>query len=316
MAESAELAFVKTHLNNISSLPVQFPDDYQQPAHTSLKKLPIVPVDLPQPPERRVEAETSSSGEYIISTDGSLVAHSFAPLESIELVFKVAKPPRSFTISVLPTDVIFSIKSQLASQPGAPPADAQRLLLRGKALADNKLLKEYTVKSGDTVNLMLKPGFEWDWNTDSKKDTVPKATPKDNDGDVQMSLEPDSTRKGRHSRIPSVVLSPSPSPSTKTLPLDVPPSPILLTLDTSIIPSPTETTILDPYQKKIRSPDFWERLYDFLRTEFPDEKDADEAFETFLLGAKGSLSASDIAKIRDQLGITGMNGSRRTVYAS
>ncbi|KAL5480891.1 hypothetical protein ACEPAI_9832 [Sanghuangporus weigelae] len=289
MAESAELAFVKTHLNNISSLPVQFPDDYQQSAHNSLKKLPIVSVDLPQPPERRVEAETSS--------------------ESIELVFKVAKPPRSFTISVLPTDVISSIKSQLASQPGAPPANTQRLLLRGKALADNKLLKEYIVKGGDTVNLMLKPGFEWDWNTDSKKDTVSKATPKDNDGDVQMSLEPDSIRKGRHSRIPSVVLSPSPSPSTKTLPLDVPPSPILLTLDTSIIPSPTETTILDPYQKKISSPDFWERLYGFLRTEFQDEKDADEAFETFLLGAKGSLSASDIAKIRDQLGITGMNGS-------
>ncbi|OCB84044.1 hypothetical protein A7U60_g8715 [Sanghuangporus baumii] len=289
MAESAELAFVKTHLNNISSLPVQFPDDYQQPPHNSLKKLPIVPVDLPQPPERKVEAETLS-GEYIISTEGSL-------------------PPRSFTISVLPTDVISSIKSQIASHPSAPPADAQRLLLRGKALADNKLLKEYTVKGGDTVNLMLKPGFEWDWNTDGKKETVPKETPKDNDGDVQMSLEPDSNRKGRHSRIPSVVLSPSPSPSTKTLPLDVPPSPILLTLDTSIIPSPTETTILDPYQKKISSPDFWERLYGFLRIEFPDERDADEAFETFLLGAKGSLSASDIAKIRDQLGITGMNGS-------
>ncbi|KAL5499138.1 hypothetical protein ACEPAH_1656 [Sanghuangporus vaninii] len=289
MAENAELAFVKTHLNNISSLPVQFPDDYQQPPHNSLKKLPIVPVDLPQPPERKVEAETSS-GEYIISTEGSL-------------------PLRSFTISVLPTDVISSIKSQIASQPGAPPADAQRLLLRGKALADNKLLKEYTVKGGDTVNLMLKPGFEWDWNTDGKKETVPKETPKDNDGDVQMSLEPDSNRKGRHSRIPSVVLSPSPSPSVKTLPLDVPPSPILLTLDTSIIPSPTETAMLDPYQKKISSPDFWERLYGFLRTEFPDERDADGTFETFLLGAKGSLSASDIAKIRDQLGITGMNGS-------
>ena len=45
------------------------------------------------------------------------------------------------------------------------------------------------------------------------------------------------------------------------------------------------------------------------RTEFSEERDADEAFETFLLGAKGSLSASDVAKIRDRLGITGMNGS-------
>ena len=190
---------------------------------------------------------------------------SLAPLESIELVFKVAKPPISFTISVLPTDTISSIKSNLASESRAPPADAQRLLLRGKALADNKLLKEYNAKSGDTVNLMLKPGVQWDWNAEAKKDKVGKETTKDNDGDVQMSLEPDSNRKGKHSRIPSVVLSPSPSPSTKTLPLDVPPSPIPLTLDTSIIPSPTEASILDHYQKKISSPEFWERLYGFLR---------------------------------------------------
>ena len=44
MADSAELAFVKNHVNVIGSLSVQFPDDYQQPPHDSLKKLPIIPV--------------------------------------------------------------------------------------------------------------------------------------------------------------------------------------------------------------------------------------------------------------------------------
>ena len=58
-----------------------------------------------------------------------------------------------------PTDTIQAIKAQLASEAGAPPADVQRLLLKGKALADAKLLKEYDVKDGDTVNLMVKPGF-------------------------------------------------------------------------------------------------------------------------------------------------------------
>lgn len=44
MAENAELAFVKNHLNVIGSLPVQFPDEYQQPPSSSLKKIPIIPV--------------------------------------------------------------------------------------------------------------------------------------------------------------------------------------------------------------------------------------------------------------------------------
>ncbi|EJC97690.1 uncharacterized protein FOMMEDRAFT_98302 [Fomitiporia mediterranea MF3/22] len=296
MSDSAELAFVKAHLNNIGSLPVQYPDDYQQPPHNSLKKLPIIPVDLPEPPARKVDAEASTSS-------GTL----------IYLVFKVTKPARTFNVSVLPTDAISSIKSQLASQPGAPPPDAQRLLLRGKALADNKLLKEYPVKSGDTVNLMLKPGFEWDWDTTAAAVSA-SPVPKDGDGDTQMSLDPQSQNtgtgnRGRHGRIPSVVLSPSPSPSMKSLPLDNPTSPIPLTLDTSNIPSAAETTILDAYHKRITSPEFWDRLYSFLRSEFPQAGDADQAFEAFLLGSKGSLSPSDIARIRDTIGITGMNGS-------
>ncbi|KAJ7275594.1 hypothetical protein C8J57DRAFT_1177257, partial [Mycena rebaudengoi] len=56
-----------------------------------------------------------------------------------------------------------------------PPADIQRLL-EGKALADNKLLREYSTKDGDTLNLLVKP----------------------------------STGRGRQ-HIPSAVLGPSPS---------------------------------------------------------------------------------------------------------
>ena len=78
------------------------------------------------------------------------------------MVFKSTKPVQSYTLSVQPTDTIAQIKTQLAATPGAPPADAQRLLLKGKALADAKLLQEYAVKDGDTINLMIKPGFEWD----------------------------------------------------------------------------------------------------------------------------------------------------------
>src|SRR5579863_8532091 len=81
---------------------------------------------------------------------------------TLQITFKSLKPPFSTTIPVSPTDPISTIKSQIAAQPCAPPADAQRLLLKGKALADAKLLKEYSVQDGDTINLMVKPGIEWD----------------------------------------------------------------------------------------------------------------------------------------------------------
>ncbi|KAI5123229.1 hypothetical protein M0805_001318 [Coniferiporia weirii] len=298
MADSAELAFVKTQLSNLGALPVHYPDEYQQPPHNSLKKIPLAPVDLPAPPAPKADAAATSS-------------------ETISLTFKVSKPAHTFTIPVSPTDAISSIKSLLATQPGAPPADAQRLLLRGKALADGKLLKEYPVKDGDTVNLMLKPGFEWNWSTPSPASTPvsPAASEakasagKDVEGDVQMKLAPEgaSTRAGKHGRIPSVVLSPS--PSLMSLPLSDNPSPIPLTLDTSNIPTGNEVSLLDTYHKKISSPEFWIRLYDFLRSEFESEGDADAAFESFLIGSKGDLSPSDIAKIRDTVGIVGMNGS-------
>lgn len=46
MAESAELAFAKQYLNNISSLQVQYHDDYQQPAENSLKKVAVLPASI------------------------------------------------------------------------------------------------------------------------------------------------------------------------------------------------------------------------------------------------------------------------------
>ena len=185
--------------------------------------------------------------------------------DTISVTFKVTKPAKTFTLPVSTADPISAVKTALASQPGAPPADAQRLLLRGKALADGKLLKEYPIKSGDTINLMLRPGFEWNWEAPS---TPMKG--KDADGDVSMRLEPEVRRKSvsrtpSHSRIPSVVLSPS--PSSTSLPLQDNTSPIPLTLDTSganMHDSPTKNA----YQERISSPEFWDRLFGFLKWVF------------------------------------------------
>lgn len=45
------------------------------------------------------------------------------------------------------------------------------------------------------------------------------------------------------------------------------------------------------------------------RDEFETPADIHMAFEDFLCAAKGSLTASEIAKIRDQVGVRGMAGT-------
>jgi len=244
----------------------------------------------------------------------------------ISLTFKSLKPSASFALSVQPADSISSIKEQLlVAHPNAPPPDAQRLLFKGKALSDSKLLQEYSVKDGDVINLMLKPGTNWD----PSKPTEPTPTsqmaaptPVNPLASVGGSLEPQATRTSRHQRIPSVVLSPSPS-NDGTLPEQ---KDIVLTVDAGLISSPSSTPEkTSTYQTILAKPDFWQNLHQFLRyvvsafhramhllkyrTEFTNEADVHVAFEDFLAAAKGNLTASEIAKIRDHVGIVGMAGT-------
>lgn len=83
---------------------------------------------------------------------------------SITIHIKSTKPPHIFTIgSFSTTSSIAELKAHLfSSQTNAPPPEAQRLLLKGKALIDTKLLMDYSIKNGDTINLVIKPGFTWD----------------------------------------------------------------------------------------------------------------------------------------------------------
>jgi UV excision repair protein RAD23 len=277
----AEQAFVKAFLSMLSAQPTIYDNDYQQPPHNSLKKVPVLQIILPALPENKSEAATSSA--------------------FIAVTFKSLKPPQSFTISLQPTDTISDIKVQLASEPKAPPADAQRLLLKGKALADTKLLKEYNIKEGDTVNLVVKPGFEWDPSKPTKSSLL---SPKEKRTMPTTGSKSDVLTR-RHQRIPSVILTPSPSsvsPSTEK-PMD-----ITLALDTASI-APMSGDEHSSYHTTVAQPGFWERLHSFLRSEFSTETDALLAFEDYLRASKGTLTASEIAKIRDEVGVIGMAGT-------
>lgn len=293
MADQTELVFVRTFIKTIANHPVTFPDDYQQPLQDWPKKVSILPIELPPVPERKGQPSAPAAA-------------------SISITFKSSKPPQSFTLSVQSTDSISDIKSQLASQPRAPPADAQRLLLKGKALADNKLLKEYNVKDGDTINLMLKPGFDWD----SSKATFPSSEPETKsllEPGMESLLSSESLPKlstgFKHTRTPSIVLSPS--PSVVSLEPEGKPQDINLTLDTSSIPTASlSPSCLSSYQATISNPDFWAHLLSFLRGEFKNENDTLQAFETFLCASKGAMpNANDIAKIRDYVKVSGMAGT-------
>jgi UV excision repair protein RAD23 len=131
--------------------------------------------------------------------------------------------------------------------------------LKGKALADAKLLKEYSVQGGDTINLMVKPGIDWD----PTKAPEPPAllTPVET---ASLGLTPPTKRRG-HGRIPSVVLSPTPSS-----PLEKPQDIQLVdedgfTLSAAEMP-PTEPSIpQSTYRTTVSQPEYWEKLLAFLR---------------------------------------------------
>ncbi|ESK90889.1 ubiquitin family protein [Moniliophthora roreri MCA 2997] len=301
MAEQAEIAFIKTFSNTISTQPVTYSDDYQQPPENSLPRVPVLQVPVPAAPERKSDDEPATN-------------------ESISITIKSAKPPATFNLSVLPTDTIASVKSQLfestssaTSSTHAPPADAQRLLHKGKALADNKLLKEYPIKAGDVVNLMVKTGFDWD---PSKLPSAPVTiaqpapiVPSQSGASLtsDTGIGSGSGRRG-HQRIPSVVLSPSPandspSPSPQFRPMD-----IELDIDDTQTDPPAKE-VVGSYHEVVSKPEFWERLSIFLKSEFPNEIDAVTAWEEFLTISKANLTASEIAKIRDHVGVVGMAGT-------
>ena len=179
-------------------------------------------------------------------------------------MIKSLKPPKTYTLAVQSSDTIAGIKSYLASQPGAPPVDVQRLLLKGKALADAKLLKEYNINDGDTVNLMVKPGYDWSQALEPQKAEIPASEPEPPVLEPPtLTLETGETRPDRHRRVPSVILSPS--PNTLTPLREGPPIDVALSLDDEDILTPVHAPPT-PYQNVVSSPNFWSDLLDFLRS--------------------------------------------------
>ncbi|EAU89389.1 ubiquitin family protein [Coprinopsis cinerea okayama7 len=294
----AEQAFARSFLNTIGRQPITYNDDYRQPLQSSLRKVPVLGIPVPPVPERKV-GESSTAGA------------------TVTLTFKSLKPPVAYTLPVSLTDSVLSIKNVLHEKHSdvLPAAEHQRILLKGKALADQKLLKEYNVKDGDTLNLVFKaaPAAEkaQEPTIAAPQPVTPASSMSSPFGSVGGSLDPNAKPSGgrKHQRIPSVVLSPSPSNDT----LEEKPKEITLDLD-SVAADPIspvlrdELSLASTYHDTVANPEFWERLVAFLRAEFVTESDFHQAFEDFLCATKGALTANQIAKIRDHVKIYGMAG--------
>ncbi|KZO94244.1 hypothetical protein CALVIDRAFT_501842 [Calocera viscosa TUFC12733] len=285
-----EASFIRQHLASLGQLRTGYDRDYVPPLSELPRRPPIVPIEVLPPPEKdAAEPETNT----------------------LTITVKSLKPALSFPLTISPLDPISALKSQLAAHPRAPPAAAQRLLLKGKALADSRLVKEYDILSGAVVTLMVKPGVVW--TGEEQRDStamdvdVPSPTL-----DTGASFSPQLTPGGHP--IPTLTLStevPSrpQSPGAPQLPNTVHTVPINTDILTASQPGPQP----DPgtsasYHQTISSAQFWTRLFGFLKLQFEEEEDAAQALEDFLLASKSALSAGEIARIRETVGISGMGG--------
>lgn len=224
----AESAFVNSYIRTIASQPVTYPDDYSQPPSNSLKRVPVLPVAVPPVPTRAEKPGESSS--------------------DIEITLKSVKPAKSIVLTVKGTDTIADVKSHWASEGGEV-----RLLLKGKALHDSKLVREYSVKDGDVITVMIK----------ALPTPITTATDQTSKPHVPSLNIDTATPIKKHTRIPSVVLSPSPSVNEDGR-ITPEPSPknLLLDLDgTSGLGRDVSA-----YHATMSKPELWERLLGFLRS--------------------------------------------------
>ncbi|KAI9475572.1 MAG: hypothetical protein EXX96DRAFT_573837 [Benjaminiella poitrasii] len=134
-----ELEFINLYLENLSSKSVRYSDDYLSrnlPSPLRIKRIPVAPVIE----ENKVSHEAPSQ-----SNDAKF-----------QVIIKVLKPASQFTIGGLTGETtVGQLKQRIYQQQSALHVNRQRLLIKGKVLADAKTFDELAVKQDTTIHLML-----------------------------------------------------------------------------------------------------------------------------------------------------------------
>ncbi|KAI9317121.1 hypothetical protein BX666DRAFT_2135753 [Dichotomocladium elegans] len=133
LISQGEDTFIKEYLTALSSRSVRYGEDYcsrQLPATPRIKRTPMTSA---------VPATAANN--------------------TIDLVVKVLKPASVLTIqSISLDDSVEDLKARIAKQYGHHlTVGRQKLLAKGKVLADNKSLSDYGLVDKAVLNLMISP---------------------------------------------------------------------------------------------------------------------------------------------------------------
>ncbi|CAG8512662.1 15527_t:CDS:2 [Cetraspora pellucida] len=156
-----ETSFATEFLSKLSTRPVRYPQDFAPPAQTR-----------PRPPVR----STLSHNNKNKSTGKQKPQETPEDFESsqvtgipIQVHVKSLKGGQTHTVQLSNSETILNLKERLWQLVLISPVN-QRLILKGKALVDNKTLLEYGINDGTTIHLVQKSG------TGSSEPTVTAGT--------------------------------------------------------------------------------------------------------------------------------------------
>ncbi|KWU41784.1 hypothetical protein RHOSPDRAFT_36672 [Rhodotorula sp. JG-1b] len=309
----AELAAFKATADLLASQKLRLANSFVPPVEQRPKRATLVNVPVCAPPSTAADDDTAGPSTETV----------------YNLTIKSLKPPLALALAASPTATIGDLKARLAEQyPGqAPAAETQRWILKGKAMGDNKLLKEFAVAPKDTViNLMITKAAPA--SAPSLRSPAPAAAAAD-PGDVAAPRAPPSPKSPTH--IPELTLS-EPDPVTGHARR----SSVSLTNFDDLVDrlplSSSPTAAEHPSRESssllagVAATDFWLDIRRVCEEKFgPSEgssssssapssdnnrnrADAQKVWEAMFAGARDWISPSQKALIREQVGYSAMGG--------
>ncbi|EFP89945.1 hypothetical protein PGT21_029914 [Puccinia graminis f. sp. tritici] len=297
-----EINAVKRHLQALCKQQLQLTNEHNSSLESRPRRVNCPQVPLAEPPAPLTDESTG-----------------LANSEPIKITIKSLKPPLSFSIACSPSSTISELKQLLCdSDSSAPPVEAQRLVYKGKALADSKLLKEYeAIQTGETIHLIIKPDSTVSNLASSERPSsvlVEPGTPiseKTLAGASGGSVS--SAKEGEPKlamKIPKITMEIDGSDSSEQPCISRSRSG---SVHTNPMYSP-HLGISESFKSVVTGDQFWISTRQFLESQFagpvagPGEANARQLWEHWFNSSKEWLSPSEIARIREATGISGMAG--------
>ncbi|GJN89376.1 hypothetical protein Rhopal_002356-T1 [Rhodotorula paludigena] len=292
----AEIQALKATADLLASQKLRYPNSYTPPVEERHKRPTLVNVPVCEPP-------STSHDDDDAPAPGD---------QTVALTVKSIKPALTFSLAARPTATIADLKAQLYAAEqgkGAPTPEAQRWILKGKAMGDTKLLKEFAVEDGTVVNLMV------------TKPTAPAASsaPAPSSTPAAPSLVPAAS-------VPALTLS-EPGASTPPAPGTAPPS-VPLAADLDALPLSTSTSadgpalagVSDAFLERVASPELWREVRGVCEAQFKEdgggaaaatsrgEQEAQQVWEAMFAGCRDWIRPNQKALIREKVGYSAMGG--------